>query len=33
MGTYEIFLTEKEHAVLVDSIKYKISVLTFEEYD
>ncbi|KAM3128319.1 hypothetical protein pb186bvf_019562 [Paramecium bursaria] len=33
MGTYEIFLTDKEHAVLVDSIKYKISVMTFEEYD
>lgn len=33
ISIYELFLTEEEHAILIDSIKHKISVLTYDEYD
>lgn len=33
MSNFELFLTEEEHAILVDSIKHKILVLTYEQYD
>ena len=33
MSIYELFITEEEHAIFIESIKHKVSVCSFEEYD
>ena len=33
MGMSELFLTEEEHAIMVDAIQSKVLVLSYENYE